>query len=184
MSQLHQMQMSYVAEEDRILWRINTTDGAEVRFWVTRRYLALLWRVVSDIKAQADQAKHQGRIAPPIHPTPPIPPIIPSPLSGSTPVPLTADADFAPAFEEASKLPLGEHPALLVHVGVRTGPQQQALLCVQPQGQQGVEVALNEKILNGLCVLIVHTVAQIGWRLDLIPDGPGSPPNPGNPGLN
>lgn len=181
MSQLHQMQMSYVGEEDRILWRLNTTDGAEVRFWVTRRYLALLWRVISDIKRQADQAKQEGRIAPRIHPTVPG---LATPKHESTPIPMTAEADFATAFEEASKLPLGEQPALLVHVGIRTGPQQQALLCVQPQGQQGIEVALNERIVNGLCALILHTEAQIGWRLDLGQQGTGPGQSPGNPGLN
>lgn len=189
MSQLHQMQMSYVGEEDRVLWRINTTDGAEVRFWVTRRYLALLWKVLSDIKAQADRSLAQGRMAPPVRPVPEGPAPTGPAITGSQPsghVPsFVPEPDFTTAYEEASKLPLGENPSLLVHVGVRTGPQQQVLLCVQPEGKTGIEMALNERILTALCALILHTEAKVGWKLDLPrAAGPGAGSPPVNPGLN
>lgn len=194
MSQLHQMQMSYVGEEDRILWRINTTDGAEVRFWVTRRYLVLLWKVLCDIKAQADRSPGQGRMAPPVTSATEGPassgpalgePAPTSPQSSVKVPPYIPEADFTTAYEEASKLPLGENPSLLVHVGVRTGPQQQVLLCVQPEGKTGIEMALNERILTALCALILHTEAKVGWKLDLSSSGgPGAGAPPANPGLN
>jgi hypothetical protein len=188
MSQLHQMQMSYVGEEDRVLWRINTTDGVEVRFWVTRRYLALLWRVLSDIKAQADQSRRQGRMAPPATPAPGGEPpggsVTGSQPSGYGPS-LIPEPDFTTAYEEAGKLPLGENPVLLVHVGVRAGLQQQVLLCVQPEGKAGIEIALNERILTALCALILHTEAKVGWNLNLPgASGPGIAMPPINPGLN
>jgi hypothetical protein len=43
MSALHQMTMSYVAEEDRILFRLSTKDKKEYRMWLTRRFIGVLW---------------------------------------------------------------------------------------------------------------------------------------------
>ena len=40
---LHQFQMAFVAEQDRMLLRISTQDKAELRLWMTRRVVRLLW---------------------------------------------------------------------------------------------------------------------------------------------
>ena len=40
---LHQFQMAFVAEQDRMLLRISTRDKAELRLWMTRRVVRLLW---------------------------------------------------------------------------------------------------------------------------------------------
>ena len=43
MSALHQLTMSYVPEEDRILFRLSTTDKKEYRLHLTRRFIHVLW---------------------------------------------------------------------------------------------------------------------------------------------
>ncbi len=43
---LSQIQMLYNAEEDRILFRVNSTDQLEFRFWITRRFSGLLLKVL------------------------------------------------------------------------------------------------------------------------------------------
>ena len=40
---VHQMSVTYVVEQDRILLRINTTAGEEMRLWLTRRLMLGLW---------------------------------------------------------------------------------------------------------------------------------------------
>ena len=42
-STLHQITMSHSAEEDRPLLRISTLDKAEFQFWLTRRFVNVLW---------------------------------------------------------------------------------------------------------------------------------------------
>ena len=37
--QIHQMSVTYLPEQDRILMRINTTEGEEMRMWLTRRLM-------------------------------------------------------------------------------------------------------------------------------------------------
>ena len=46
MSSIHQIQMAYQPVEDRILVRVSSTELAEFRFWMTRRYVKLLWTVL------------------------------------------------------------------------------------------------------------------------------------------
>ncbi len=57
---LHQINLGFSPEEDRLLLRINTTGKTEYRLWMTRRYVKLLWKLLTksvdslpDVKAQA-----------------------------------------------------------------------------------------------------------------------------------
>ena len=63
MSQLHQMQITYVPVEDRLLYRVNTKHRQEFRFWMTRRYVKLLWKGLIDIlkKREAPEEKAPER---------------------------------------------------------------------------------------------------------------------------
>ena len=46
MSGINQIQMRFVPLEDRVLWRLNTVDSSGYQFWLTRRYVKLLWPVL------------------------------------------------------------------------------------------------------------------------------------------
>ena len=45
---ISQLQMLYVPEEDRILFRVNTTHRQQFRFWLTRRYAVLMLKVLRE----------------------------------------------------------------------------------------------------------------------------------------
>ena len=47
--QIHQMSVSYLPEQDRILMRINTMEGEETRLWLTRRLMVGLWPLLSKL---------------------------------------------------------------------------------------------------------------------------------------
>ena len=42
-SALHQITMSYSAEQDRLLLRVGTTDKKEYQLMMTRRFVRVLW---------------------------------------------------------------------------------------------------------------------------------------------
>ena len=42
-SPLHQMTMSFSAEDDRLLLRLSTRDMTEYQLWLTRRFVKVLW---------------------------------------------------------------------------------------------------------------------------------------------
>ncbi|MDP3828570.1 MAG: hypothetical protein Q8Q74_18610, partial [Polaromonas sp.] len=60
---IHQVSVSYVREQDRLMIRINGRDGGELRAWLTRR-LALALLPVLD-KTAADQTR---KVAAPAEP--------------------------------------------------------------------------------------------------------------------
>ena len=50
---LRQINIDYDAENDRLLMRIGTSDGAELRLWLTRRYVKLLWPLLVKLAEDA-----------------------------------------------------------------------------------------------------------------------------------
>ena len=44
---IHQLSVTYLAEQDRILMRVNTTASEEMRLWLTRRLMLGLWPLLS-----------------------------------------------------------------------------------------------------------------------------------------
>ena len=40
---LHQLTMTYAAEQDRMLLRIGTGENTEYQLWLTRRFVKVMW---------------------------------------------------------------------------------------------------------------------------------------------
>lgn len=188
MGQMHQIQLTYVPGEDRILFRINTTEQEEFRFWMTRRYLALLWQTLSRLVSEISAAQGGGKTlaAAGARHSAPV-----DPLSLAAGVEMkhqaaVASADFSTAYQEGPILPLGPEPALLHRIAVKPNESGQATLCLHPEKGGGVELVLNDRILHSLCQLMADTASKAGWGLELRfaappPDaGEGQPPT----GLN
>ena len=60
---LHQLKIDFNAEQDRLLMLVSTDDGAEVRMWITRRFVKLLWPLLVKLAEEASprikvQASH------------------------------------------------------------------------------------------------------------------------------
>ncbi len=164
MSQMHQMQLSYMPTEDRILFRMNTKARQEFRFWMTRRYTSILWTSLSKMISNEDQKDEisKGRADPQVKDS-----IVESAKKEIEHKEIVSQSDFKTQYQESTYLPLGEEPALLFSVGVKPNPQGQPMLCMHPEKGQGIEMALNDQILHSLCKLIVDTTKKAEWKLDL-----------------
>lgn len=168
MSQMHQMQLTYVATEDRMLFRVNTKARQEFRFWMTRRYVAILWHTLMQIlaKTQAETQESTGTPAPDS--------LVEAAKKEMKHQEVVSQADFKTQYQESTYLPLGEQPILLFGIGVKPAPDGQPLLCMHPHNGQGIEMVMGEQILHSFCKLIQDTVAKAEWGLNLsfTPDGP------------
>ncbi|MEM1441942.1 MAG: hypothetical protein AAGF67_06340 [Verrucomicrobiota bacterium] len=164
MSKMHQMQLSYVSTEDRILFRLNTKARQEFRFWMTRRYTSILWNTLSKLLTDEveDPVLEPERGAPPLKDA-----LAESAKQEIKHKEVVSQADFETQYQESTYLPLGEEPALLFSVGLKPGPAGNQLLCMHPEKGQGIEMALNDQILHSLAKLIVDTTGKAGWNLDL-----------------
>ena len=177
MSQMHQMQLSYMPTEDRILFRMNTKARQEFRFWMTRRYTSILWNTLS--KMISDQEKkdeiQEERSEGPLKDA-----LVESAKKEIEHQEIVSKSDFKTQYQESSYLPLGEEPALLFSVGVKPNNKAQPMLCMHPEKGQGIEIVLNDQILHSLCKLIVDTSKKADWKLDLRfappPSAEGEPP--------
>ncbi len=165
MAQLNQIQCRYVPLEDRVLLRINSSDHSEFRFWLTRRYVRLLWPVLSQLLqgdpqiSQAQDARARQAILAFQHE---------SALSQSS---------FSQTFrEEQAKFPLGETPVLLSRIQTRTTTQGQSVLCLHPEQGQGIELNMSRTLLHALTRLLTDAVQKAGWELEAsMPAAPAAP---------
>src|SRR5436190_2425472 len=111
---IHQIQMKYSAQEDRILLRISSTERAEFRFWLTRRYVKLLWTILLKmLERDPSAAQHADEN-------------VRRTLLGFQHESAVQSANFAKPFEEdVSSLPLGANPVLLSRISGKQPDQQQ-----------------------------------------------------------
>lgn len=166
MSKLHQMQLTFVPGEDRMMFRVNTEMGQEFRFWMTRRYSALLFKSLADLLRMEVKSKS-------------------GPMTDSSRIPNPAKemkesieieaqhrenvqkSNFETPYEESFDFPLGKDPILLFRIAIKPGPKGGSLLCLHPEQGGGIELALNEQIAHSLCKLIAETTQKADWNLDL-----------------
>ena len=153
---LHQFQMAFVAEQDRMLLRISTRDKAEFRLWLTRRAVRLLWDGLlqmieagpaKDTPVEADkreailQFEHQSAVE---------------------------QADFETSFQEAAdSFPLGEEGVLVSRMHVDRKPDGTYTLKLDPEKGTGITINLHEKLMHSFMQMIIDFSNLAEWGLDL-----------------
>ena len=163
---LEQFSASYDAAQDRLLLRIRSSDDAEFRFWITRRYLALLWPLLMKMADDFSARKTTD------------------PLTRNTLAELAHGealdkADFGSAYRDGSLYPLGEEPVLLGRVTVKPLQGNTQTLTLLPQEGQGINLDLDEKLVHVLARLLQQAAVTAEWALSLdISPGAGATPEP------
>src|SRR5919205_3802963 len=103
---LHQLKVDYDAEQDRLLMLVATSEGVEVRMWLTRRFVKLLWPLLVKLAEEASprirtQANPEAKKA----------------LLGIEHEQAVSKADFSKPYDAAGRAtPLGEVPLLLARI--------------------------------------------------------------------
>lgn len=150
---ISQMQMRFVPEEDRILYRVNSADGQQFRFWLTRRYVQLMVQALHthldadpDVTAQATQDAKQA-------------------VQSFKQEKAIQGANFQQEFkEQAAELPLGETALLAYRLNYRF--ENEVLhLGIEPKQGQGINLAINREINMSMTRLLDSAVKQANWQL-------------------
>lgn len=171
---VHQIQMRYNPQEDRILLRILSKERAEFRFWMTRRYVKLLWAVLikmleRDPAAAAHSDENVRRT-----------------MMGFQHADAVRGGEFTKPYEEGvAQLPLGDAPVLLSRVSGKQPGSQPQTLSLHPDKGQGIDLGVNSALLHMISKLLTDAVAQSDWDLKLAidpdfavpPQGQGVPPH-------
>ncbi len=154
MAQIRQVQVSFVPVEDRLLMRLASATGEEFRFWITRRYLRLLWplleRLLASDPAVSAQASDAARHA----------------MLSFRQEQALARADFSQEFTRGTTaLPLGESPVLLARAQARPQPTGGCVLSLHPERGTGVELALGAELLHSINRLLAEAVGRAQWDI-------------------
>jgi hypothetical protein len=169
---IHQLSVNYVQEHDRILVRINTTAGEELRLWFTRRLTLGLQPMLQKIVAEW-VAKQEAVKSPSISPTATADAQTQAMLAEFKREESLQKSDFQTPYKPPNALPLGPEPLLITEISVTPLPSGQLQLSFNEKlpldnGQpspnpRGFRVALEQKLVHGFVHLLEKAVATSQW---------------------
>jgi hypothetical protein len=167
---IHQLSVTYLGDQDRLLVRVNTTGAEELRLWFTRRLVKGLWPILNQMLADQlvrQEASVTSGAASEAAADDDMKQMLLAHRKGE----LLEQADFAtPYKEEDAVLPLGAVPLLVTEIKMTVGPQAAVLMefAEQPQEGQpprGFKVELDTRLLQGLVHLIEQALGHAEWQL-------------------
>lgn len=161
---IHQLQAAYQIEQDRILVRINTHAGEELRLWLTRRMVKNLFphmikACTELVSTLPQQASHDGADS--------------RALTEFSKQESLRQADFQTPFDnQALTLPMGDEPLLATTVHIATSAGGTLRLGFEEKLPAGAktrsfEVTLSPTLLHGLLHLLETALKQADWGLTL-----------------
>lgn len=162
--QIHQLQASYQADQDRILLRLNTHSGEELRVWLTRR---MLKGMLGHVQRLADHIQLLRK----------------GPADSADDEAAALDGDFETPFEHSpdAELPLGESPLLTTALHVT--PQAENSLRVRfeeimdgtTEPSRSMEITLGPELLVGFVQVLDAVLRVADWGIALQSPLPPAP---------
>jgi hypothetical protein len=154
---LHQIKIDYVSEQDRLLMQLATSDANEVRLWMTRRFVKVLWPLLIKLAEEASprirtQADPEARLA----------------LLNLEHEEAMARADFSKPYDDATRaMPLGSEPLLLARIQTGHDSTGQPVVAMHPVEGQGVTLTFDSVLLHSVCRLLQAAVQKSDWDMEL-----------------
>jgi hypothetical protein len=162
---IHQLSVNYLAEQDRILVRINTSGAQEIRIWLTRRLMLGLWPLLSKILTKHMlQLEAAGTLLDTADEE------LKKMLTDFRKEEFLKQADFDTPYQERSvTLPLGEEPLLVTDVDAAPLPSGRLRLTFheKPPSEdkpRNFQLELDPKLMQGLMHLLEQALARSQWR--------------------
>ena len=161
-AKLHQLNVSYIAAEDRLLLKASTSDQQEYRAWCTRRFTKILLdRLEILFEKEVDEAQvvpQQARkeVAQLQH-------------GGS----VSEQAFEKPYEAEPTSYPLGEEGLLLTKISYREQGEEVVVLTLSGDGDKGLTLNMDHKLRHNLYEILSRASRKADWFEDL--DAPQKP---------
>ena len=143
---LHQMNISYIPKEDRLLLRISTLQGDEFRVWLTRRYTGLLFKILNK---QMEKSGGVPTVA----------------ASDETRKLFKAGAMEQKYTGDSSNFPLGETGFLAFRINTGESPDGILHLEISPEQGQGITLHLTNPLLYMFTNILNQGIDKAGWQL-------------------
>ncbi|MBF0621249.1 MAG: hypothetical protein HQL54_04915 [Magnetococcales bacterium] len=155
---ISQIQMKYDPNQDRLMMRLNTSQSAEFRFWLTRRFVKRLWPALVKLMQKDENVSMQN-----------------DPMSRQAVMQFQhqesiAGADFKTEYREETvqDLPLGHAPLLVTQGTLNQNPETGHFnLGLHDEQKKGLNIGMEKKMLHTFCHLLADSVKKIEWDIKL-----------------
>jgi hypothetical protein len=144
-----QLNVTYVAEEDRVLFRFNTHDGEEFRLWLTRAKVRQLLAVGAQASVLAHATQHALPQA--------------QAIAQFKQQSVEQQARFS-EYKPAAKTPLGEAPLLALQVEMTVSKTGYAIDWTLAGGLQ-MQLTLNDDLFAKFRMLLATIQDRAQWDL-------------------
>lgn len=157
---IHQLSVSHDELQDRLLLRVNTQDGQEMRFWLTRRMVIRLLPVMDHSVVRLEAAQPGLAVTD-----------VPSQqlLTEFKRDAFLQTADFATPYKaNPSQLPLGDEPLLVTDAQLNVQTNGHLLLVLQSKTTTTIpscQLNLTPPLVHGMIHLIRQSMAKAEWAL-------------------
>jgi hypothetical protein len=147
---IKQFNGEWVAQEDRILFRFNTTEGQEFRLWLTRHIVSNLLTGCQTLGVQALEKTHPHEVA--------------QAMQEFQHQSVAQQLNFNATYEPQTELPLGEAPALVTGLRI-TWQSPQVAVDFETNAGQMVHLHLNEALMHTMVSLLDKLQTHAQWQL-------------------
>ncbi|PUE52996.1 hypothetical protein B9Z45_13315 [Limnohabitans sp. 2KL-17] len=155
---IHQLSVSHEERQDRLLLRLNTQDGQEFRFWLTRRMAIRLLPAMQASVVRLEAA--QPGIAAIDHTSQQM-------LTELKRDAFLQTADFSTPYEtHAQQLPLGDEPLLVTDAQLSVQPNGSLQIIFQKkigEAIQSCQLNLQAQLVHGMIHLIRQSMEKAEW---------------------
>jgi hypothetical protein len=158
---IKQFNGEWVCNEDRILFRFNTSEGQEFRFWLTRYIVKNFIAGCQSLAVQVLEKSH--------------PPQVAQAMQEFKQQSLTQQLNFKQTYEPQAELPLGEAPALVQGLNI-TQQGTQVSIDFQTAGGPTVNLRITEVMLRMMVSLLDRLQAAAQWDIGTTPKPTASTP--------
>ena len=168
MSKIHQIQFQFLPVEDRLVLKMSTTDKEEFSFVLTRRFVSLLYPILTNI-LHADKSvnfyhdnntgldiQHNNRVRQQV-------------IKLQQQEAIKNTDTHSPYQNSALTHPLGNKPILLANISTNTDDGQ-LKLSLTPEKGQGVSFAIDQNLTHLLRNLLLESLRKTDWHLDFQSD--------------
>lgn len=154
MAKIEQIQIKFVPVEDRLLMRVAGDEGLEFRFWLTRRFVKMIWPALGKALQLSPGVQTQAS------------PLAQREVLAFEHEKAVSDADFNTPYKESPKtLPLGDEPILLSKMQLRRDQDGSFMMSLGPESGAGIDLAINNKLLHSVAELIANGAQLAQWEI-------------------
>ncbi len=178
---IHQMQISYSNQEDRLVMNINSAEGEEIRLFLTRRIVVSFWDILN-------QTINHSLINKPDLNDMEKTPVVPITLASgkeSTPQQMQQQmehqaehqniinkSDYTTPFNTGNTFPIGETPILIDKITINVYENTNIALIFASADGQDINLNLNSQLLHNILDLLIRVMPSTEWDIGSM-DGSG-----------